>query len=178
MSIQIFNVTWLNVSDNLLPWYWRDLSAFEVGNTNPYWFRNYMRAIMEAIEDLTNRLFATAFNIQKKTNRTGQHGVLEISLNDDFDSALRRIFLADAYGALNYNYDFYKQGETDPSPQSFYKQGEIDPSPKIFFTGAESAGEFDFYINIPSALSVDVPRLRSVVDTYKQSGKRYDIIFF
>ena len=78
----------------------------------------------------------------------------------------------------NYNYAFYLQGETDPNPKSFYKQGEVDPSPKTFFTGAESAGEFDFNINIPSAVSVDVPQLRSVVDTYKQSGKRYEIIFF
>ena len=131
---------------------------------------------MEAFQNLTNRLFETAFNIDKKIKRTGQHGVLEITINDEFDFTLRRIYLSDAFGFANYNYDFYKQGEVDPSPQSFYKQGEVDPSPKIFFTGFESAGEFDFYINIPAAVSYDNARLHGVVNTYKASGKRYDII--
>jgi hypothetical protein len=178
MSIQIFNITWVNISDNLLPWYWRDLSAYDPDNTNPFWMRNWMRCIMEAIEDLTNQLFENAFNNQKKYYRTGQHGVLEIVLNSDFDSVSRRIYLSNAFGLSNYNYSLYLQGETNPNPLDFYKQGEVDPSPKTFFTGAESAGEFDFIVNIPSALSIDIPRFRGVVDSYRTLGKRYDIIFF
>ena len=178
MSIQIFNITWLNVSDNLLPWYWRNIDFYDQGNENPFWLRDWCRSTLIPIENLTNRLFELAFNIQHKTNRTGQHGVLEIVLNDDFDAAVRRIFLSDAAGPGNYNYDFYKQGETDPTPQSFYKQGEVDPTPKTFFTGIESAGEFDFFVNFPVAVSVDEPRLRGVVDTYRPSGKRYDVLYF
>lgn len=133
---------------------------------------------METIEHITNHLFENAFNNQKKYFRTGQHSVLEIALNSDFDSVLRRIYLSDAFGLSNYNYAFYLQGEVDPNPKSFYKQGEVDPSPKTFFTGAESAGEFDFIVNIPSAVSLDIPRFRGVVDSYRTLGKRYDIIFF
>ena len=161
-----------------MPWYWRDLEVFSPGVDNRYWLRDYIRAIMQSIEDITDRLFELAFNIQKKTNRTGQFAVLEISLNTDFDPTFRRIFLSDAGGITNYNYDFYLQGETDPTPQSFYKQGEVDPSPKVFWTGIESAGEFDFIVNIPSAVSVDQARLEGVVDTYKQAGKLYNVIFF
>jgi hypothetical protein len=162
----------------MLPWYWRDLEPFSPGVDNRYWLRDYNRAILMSIESITDDLFELAFNIQKKTNRTGQHGVLEISINTDFDPTLRRLFLTDAFGPANYNFDFYKQGEVDPTPQSFYKEGEVDPFPKIFWLGIESAGEFDFIVNIPSAVGIDVAQLRSVVDTYKQAGKIYDVIFF
>lgn len=176
MNIDIFNITWINIADNLLPWYWRDLEFFSPGVDNRLWLRDYVRSIMGSIEDLTDRLFELAFNINTKITRTGQFAVLEISLNDDFDATSRRIYLSDAGGLSNYNYDFYKQGETDPTPQSFYKQGEVDPAPKTFFTGIETAGEFDFHVNVPVAVSFDLARMRSVVDTYRQAGKLYDIV--
>lgn len=176
--IQIFNITWINVSDNLIAWYWRNLEYYDPGNENPLWLRDYMRAILGSIENLTNRLFENAFNNQKKYFRSGQKEVLEISLNTDFDSVARRIYITDAFGLSNYNYDFYLQGETDPTPMSFYLQGEVDPAPKTFYTGVESPGEFDFYVNIPSAVSIDVPRFRGVVDSYKTLGKKYDLVYF
>ena len=176
MGINIFNITWVNMSDNLMAWYLRNLAVYEPTTVNPTWLLWWQRAIMEALQPLTNKLFETAFNIDKKIKRTGQHGVLEITINDEFDFTLRRIYLSDAFGAGNYNYDFYKQGDVDPTPQSFYKQGEVDPVPKTFFTGIESAGEFDFNINIPAAVSYDHDRLHGVVNTYKTSGKRYDIL--
>ncbi|MCK5641781.1 MAG: hypothetical protein KAJ19_13345 [Gammaproteobacteria bacterium] len=176
MANEIYNITWVNISDNLMAWYLRNLLAYDPDNENPTWLLHYQRVIMEAFQLLTNRLFETAFNINIKIKRTGQHGVLEITINDEFDFTLRRIYITDAYGATNYNYDFYKQGEVDPTPQSFYKQGEVDPAPKTFFTGGESAGEFDFYINIPAAVSYDQARLQGVVNTYKTSGKRYDLV--
>jgi hypothetical protein len=178
MRIQIFNITWINVSDNLIAWYWRDLEIYDPGNENRFWLRDYVRAILGSIENLTNRLFETAFNINKKVTRTGQNAVLEITLNDEFDSVTRQIFLSDAEGLTNFNYDFYQQGETDPTPQSFYLEGEVDPAPKTFFTGGESAGALDFHVNIPNTISVNVPRVQAIVNTYKPSGKRYDLIFF
>ena len=178
MNINFFNISWINIADNLIPWYWRDLEQFSPGISNRFWLRDYIRSALLSIEDLTNRLFELAFNIDKKIKRTGQVGVMEIALNEDFDIVLKRIFLSDAWGAGNYNYDFYLQGETDPTPQSFYKQGEVDPDPKIFFTGVERAGEFDFYVNLPIGLSLDFDRFNSVIDTYKNAGKSYDIIFF
>ena len=107
MSINIFNITWVNISDNLIAWYLRDLENFVPGIEKRYWLRDYIRAINQPIEDLTNRLFENAFNNQKKYFRTGQHQVLEITLNDEFDSALRRIYITDAFGLSNYNYSLY-----------------------------------------------------------------------
>jgi hypothetical protein len=177
-NINIFNITWQNIADNMLPWYWRDLEVFSPGVDNRFWLRDYVRSMMHSIEFITDNLFELSFNINKKVNRTGQFGVMEIFINDDFDATFRRIFLEDAGGITNFNYDFYLQGETDPTPQSFYKQGEVDPSPKTFWLAIEGAGEFDFFVMIPSAVSVDLARLRSVVNTYVNAGKLYDVIFF
>lgn len=173
--IEIFNITWRNVSDNLTPWFWRVITLFRPKTTEPLWLVEYVFCIVNALTNLTNRLFELAFDLDRKNKYNGQVTILEFCLNDYFDSLLKRIYISDSVAAF---FNLYLQSETDPSPFSLYLQGEINPAPLELYTGLERSGEFDFDVNVPSGLSFNVNRMRQIINRYRSAGMRYDITTF
>ncbi len=102
--------------------------------------------------------------------------VLEICLNDYFDSADRRIFLSDDFTLTSDYFTLFFAGEPNPFPIDVYLVGEVDPTPLTFYV--PRGGATDFYINVPTVLSYNLQRFLQIVNTYKLAGMRYIIQSF
>ena len=171
MNIEIINITWRNVSDNLIPYFWRDISLFRPLAKFPTWLKEYVYCTVLPLEDLTNRLFEIAFDIEQWLTYKGQVMTLEFCLNDYFDSSFRRIFIDDDFSIAASYLDLYLAGEVNPNPFDIYQAGEPDPAPK--FLNFIKAALYDFYVNVPAGLSFDQPRLEQIVNRYRVGGMRW-----
>lgn len=100
--IAIFNIIWRNISDNLVPWFWRDIRNFRENAINYNWFKEYVYAVLSSIQTLTDRLYSLAYELDLRLRYTGQVAVLEFCLNDYFDNTLRRITITDG---TTYDFD-------------------------------------------------------------------------
>ena len=100
--IDIFNIIWRNVNDNLIPWFWRDIRVFRENAKNYLWLAEFSYCVLISIENLTDRLYQLAFELDLRLRYTGQVAILEFCLNDYFDNTQRRITVTDATGAYNF----------------------------------------------------------------------------
>ena len=172
MKIDIFNIKWRNISDNLIPWFWRDVKLFIETAVNEKWLLEYAYSIMNSFEYITNNLFELAYDLNQRLLYNGQVAVLEFALNDYFDSALKRIYISDAYISLT----LYLESEPDPNPLTVYLEGEPNPDPITMFLLAEKYSEFDFYVNVPAGLTYNHNRMVQIINRYRVAGMRYDIL--
>ena len=99
--IQIFNIFWRNVNDNLIPFFWRDIRIFRTDAKNYTWLIEYTYCILISIQTLSDKLYQLVFDLDLRLRYTGQVAVLEFCLNDYFDNTLRRITITDGV-----SYDF------------------------------------------------------------------------
>lgn len=171
--IEIFNITWRNVNDNLIPWFWRNITYFKASAVNQTWLKEYLFSILIALQNLTNRLFEFAFESQNLLIYNGQVTILAFCLNDYFDAVLRRIYITDVTA---FYFELYLQGESIIIPFSLYLQGEIDPAPFDMYLSIEVTGDFDFFVAVPAGLAYDIDRMKQIINTYRGAGKRYSII--
>jgi len=170
--IQIFNIQWRNISDNLIPWFWRNVKLFRSGAVNELWLLEYVFCVLSAFQSLTNRLYEFAFDIDRRLLYTGQVTPFEMCLNDYFDNLQRRITISDAYETFT----LYLESEPDPNPLTIYLEGEPNPDPLTIFLLAEKYGEFDFYVNIPSGMTYNYNRMVQIINRYRIAGMRFDIV--
>lgn len=179
LNTKIYNITWDNITDNMLAWYLRNLTATQATAKNPTWLVWWMRCIGAAMQSITDRFFVAMFDINEKLRYNSQVEVLNFLLNDNFDPLDRAIFYSDEFGVLNQIYTMYLQSEGQPGPFSLYMQGEsFDPilyPPFSLNIQAMAAGVVDFTINVPDALIFDSTRMYQLITQYKPAGKRFNI---
>lgn len=170
MNFNIFNIKWLNITENILPYFWRNISLFGT-TTAPTWLKNYVYCILFSIENLTNRLFEIVLETVRRLKYDGQLLVLETALNDYFDNLTREIYISEDF--TNFETEFYKYNEPYVFSLDLYTEDETNPAPWNLYKSGESYDNYDFYVNTPVGLSFNQLRMEQIIDRYKMAGKRY-----
>ena len=170
--IDIYNINWRNVSDNLIPWFWRNVVNFVSTAKNALWLPEYAYSVMFSFQNLTNRLYVLAFNIDNNLKYSGLVAVLEICLNDYFDSLLRRIKINDVD---IYNFEAYILSGSTDTYQTWLLTNKNTAPFDSYLTGSVTS-DYDFFVEMPSGLSYEYNRLVQIVNRYRAGGKRFAVI--
>lgn len=101
---------------------------------------------------------------------TPQVCYLEKMLNDRFDFALRRIYIADA---IWYS-PWYLYQEPELKPQWLYQEPELKPI-YVFTDGEAGLLQDDFVVFVPSTLVFNMPEMMGLLNIYKLGGIHYNI---
>jgi len=141
-------------------------------------FREYIKALLSAMNDVNNSLYAKAQELETLCNYTGQHLSVVKLLNDKFDNSLRRIYITELNSISFTDFEtWYLESETDPLPKTWYLYGEADPNPKTWVTLNDADG-LDFTIFFPTALAYNEDLIRSLLSNYVMADKTYKIDTF
>ncbi len=109
-------------------------------------------------------------NIDSSVRYSSQVAVLEKLLSDLFGPG---ITITDGEGVDSVY--LYEESSAVSGP-FFYSEAEQVPQVIYLYAEGDELGEgVDFVVNIPNSIVFDEIALRSVVNTYKLSGKRYEI---
>jgi len=182
--IQVFNIDYKRLVVMLLPPFMRLPLLFGI-------IKAIIRPVITAYDTfMTNR----SQNIYRVT-RTGQVCHLRGMLNDAFDSALRRIYIADGQaGGWVFLYQQALFNVVDNKHPLIVTQSDaviVDAlgNTTVIFNegltlipkqGSIGASGIDFLVMVPFALrgAVDENRIKSQVNYYKLASKRYEIQYY
>lgn len=158
-----YNINWNEYGVMMLPSKWRDRQTIA-----------FVRALVKAINQVYySWSICRKDNIYKLVN-TGQICSLRGSLNDKFDSHLRRIYIDD--GSEKDTTYIYTEAEA----QGVYTntEDESNAGTLYIYTEAETSDSgYDFIVYVPfQIVNLRIYELRAHINFYKQGGRRYAII--
>jgi hypothetical protein len=131
----------------------------------------WVQRLISPIVFIYNELLLFRTIMLYKLTITPQVVYLEKMLNDRYDSLLKRITIIDG---VQYDQE-YLFTRPEAKPIFIYRKSELKP-PKYFYLRGETSDEsFDFVVNVPVAVSIDVNEMKSLLNTYKLAGKYYTI---
>lgn len=131
-----------------------------------FWF---MRPAMNMMT-YNHILFDLFFNeIKYDLSLNGQVCYLELLLNNQFDPT-GQIFITDAE-VIESDYLFNQIELNEP----FYLTNSTETFNGIYINNYNEINQFDFIVNIPAALNVDVNLAKKLINKYKLASKRYKI---
>ena len=105
---------------------------------------------------------------------TGQINYLTRWLNDQYDPALRRIFISDT---ANISRTFIRRKIELRPPAFVYRKSEAKP-PRYLLRKTEFANQTQFIVNIPVGVPFVETRLRAQLAKWVIAGKNYTIVTF
>lgn len=131
-------------------------------------------SLLAPLRYLHVRLMLLRNETDYRIRHTGQVCYLRAVLNDEFDTAGRRITVTD-YERFEVGGHFIHLREDDEEVE-IYARSELSPL-IINRRGYVGVSDVDFSVNIPESLrgEIDEARLRGVVNKYKLVSKRYTI---
>lgn len=140
--------------------------------------QDLLKAFMKGIDDV-NELFVKDGTKQREILKTRATKLgIEKYLNDNFDSAQRRIFIDNiADNAFVY---WYLEAETRPE-NYFFLESEGEPPQYWYTSTAGDEQDADFTVNIPTALitgDLTEDLITSEVARFAFADKTYKIILF
>lgn len=138
-------------------------------------FVAYMKVIVSCLKNVQEAVLNKAIELKALLDVTGQHLSLQEHLNDIYDPELRRILLVenDILGVVGENWYLY--GESDPENKVWYLYGESDPVPKTWITQPEFSDQYNFTVQIPSAITFNTLEMEARLNKYVLATKIYNI---
>jgi hypothetical protein len=161
------NLNVLNFAKNLIPKKIRDEVTI-----------SWLGAKLNPLQNLNNTFAFYAKKTRYDLSFTGQVIYLEHVLNDVFDPVNRSIYIEDPTPSnIDNTYVFYGV-ENQILPYVYY-DAEGVASPYLLYE-LEFFGIPDFIVWIPSQVmnSQNEPKIRAIINKYKQAGKFYKIRVF
>jgi len=133
------------------------------------WVQSLLRPVQTIADDLASFVADTNYLL----TWNGQVIYLEHRLNDEFDPSSRSIYIDDPTQAGIVPVFIYNQAEQQP-PTFLYNISEGQPSTFIYNV-SEYSSNTDFIVFIPASLNnaLTKARMKRVINTYKQAGRRY-----
>lgn len=137
-------------------------------------FVAWLGSLLAALQSLNAAFKSWGDGLRYDLRFTGQVVYLEHVLNDQYDSALRRIYIADPAGSYSITTTLWNFIEAQ-TRTFFYNFSESQPAQvarnhsEVFVSGV------DFVVKIPASLNVTLTlnRMRKLIDRYRLAGKRY-----
>lgn len=126
------------------------------------------------IKTINDSLLTTRSDIDKKLSYTAETINLERFLNDELDDLQRRIFI-DNVADITFDYIHNK---IESQPPVFLNNKSEATNIRYWKNLTELQTEFDYIVNIPSAITFDEEEVRELVNIYNSVGKRFDIQTF
>ncbi len=158
-----FNIDFNKYGIQQLPIKWRDSISIA-----------YLKALLRPLDQIYYSWYNWRIENIYKLEHTGQVCSLRGSLNDKFDSELRRIYIGD--GQLNETTYVHTEAEY----QELFTNTEVedDEETMYIYTEAETADTgLDFIVYVPFAIvNTYIHALKAHIEFYKAGGKRYAII--
>jgi hypothetical protein len=142
----------------------------------PYILRNpkflaLVEALILPMQSFVYKNLTYIESTRYKLKITGQTIVLQNFLNDRMDFLLRRIKITHPIIAENY---IWKKTEGQSPDFVPFKN---EPYNTLFLRGKteNETNTFDFIVEIPADISLQIPKIKSFVEAYKLAGKTYKI---
>lgn len=137
---------------------------------------SWIGALMAPIQSLNYDFVSWGTDLRYELKFNGQVFSLENRLNDEFDNALRRIYIDDPSGQQIFTAYVFNEIEKQP-PLSLYNKADniavlgnviIRNKPELIVTD-------DFVVHVPVAIlnAANQIQMRAVIDKYRIAGKRY-----
>lgn len=161
----LYSIDTDKMAANLMPWFKRKIA----------WFLAYVKSVLNPIGTVNAMLVTFTDSITEFLRYTGQHKALVELLNNNFDSSLRRITIQENNIAQIQSLTFYKTGEVDAVPKTFYQTGEANPNPITIYKTGESQ-QTNFTVIFPAGLTYVESQVRSLLDSYVECSRTYNII--
>lgn len=159
----MFNIDFRHIVYNLTPFFKRSVS-----------FLDWLYCLVRPLKEINLSFASFVANKEYDLTFTSETNVLEMFLNDQFDSVNRGIFITNI-NEVDFQFIFNKV-ENKPSTHIFNKS-EGEP-PFYLMTRNELLQSINFTINVPVAVVFNPIVMRERVDFYNQSGKNYNIITY
>lgn len=130
---------------------------------------DFMKPFMNSMTYNQNQ-FTMFFNkVKYDLSINGQVCYLELLLNNQFDP-YNHIFITDAE-VIESDYLFNQIELNEP----FYLVNQTEPFNGASINNSSDFNQFDFIVNIPAALNVDLNLAKQLINKYKLASKRYKI---
>ena len=127
---------------------------------------------LQSIQDAYD-VFITAKRYELSFN--GQVQYLEHILNDQFDNTLRRISITDPASLGNESPYIFNFVDNAPTLIIFnIGDSGLANSPR-FFNTVDLTVQYDFVLNVPTALNPLLNAIKKLCDSYKEASKIYQI---
>jgi len=169
----IFNITWSNVVENLIPWFWR-----ETTNGNEAKILPYLRSIINPVQTISDNLLSLEETTIDFLNYNGQHKILEEYLNDLYDITLRRIYITENnIGSID-KLAIGLTSDTITSPITIGLSSEIVSIPLVIGLSGEILAGFNFTINIPVSITYNTIVLTAQIKNYSEASKTFNFTIF
>jgi hypothetical protein len=139
--------------------------------------QDLLRAFTKALQTVNDNFIAFVQQTFYKVSFTGQVVYLEHILNDRYDNALRRIYIADG---LALPLPPYLYNKVEERPLTIFNKAEGEPTQVYLRNKVEYESENDFIVYVPNDILNPAleKSIRSLVRVYKIAGKRFSVIGF
>ena len=133
----------------------------------------WVQSLLRPLQTVANQFAGKVAEVQYRLTFTGQVIYLEHRLNDEFDPSARSIYIDDPTQAGIIPVFIYNIAEQQPATY-LYNVAEAQPSTFIYDV-PEYSSNTDFIVFIPASLNTDLTkaRMKKVINSYKQAGRRY-----
>lgn len=133
----------------------------------------YLKALLVPCQLLVGRLSIFVQSSRRAANFTGQVIYLEHLLNDEFDNALRRIYIDDGQANILPPFIF---NAIEQREQYIYNKSE-NQTPLYVFNRSEYFTSDDFIVFVPNVILNPTLELvlTRLVNQYRQAGKNFSI---
>jgi hypothetical protein len=133
----------------------------------------FVLVLIGPVVALYNQLLTYRNFLKYKISITPQVCYLEKMLNDQYDNALRRIYIRD--GSQFTTLHLFLEGED--LPIFIFTEAEVAAQVTFLFTEGESSndGSFDFVVFYPAGLSFEMNEMISLIRNYKLASKIFSI---
>ncbi|MFT3750975.1 MAG: hypothetical protein QM768_21860 [Agriterribacter sp.] len=102
---------------------------------------------------------------------TPQVAMLELLLNDKYDSSEKRIYITDA----EWHLPVFLFQEDELQPVYFFRADEPDEPVWLYTEGEAGEAKTDFVVHVPDTITLNEPEMRSYLDQYRLFGTKYKI---
>jgi len=134
----------------------------------------FVLVLVGPVVTLYNQLVTFRNFLQYKLSITPQVCYLEKMLNNQYDNALRRIYIRD--GSLFDGIFIFQEAEPE-LPIYLYTEAEATKPKTFLYTEGETngSGSYDFIVFYPAGLSFEMSEMVSLISQYKLASKIFSI---
>lgn len=133
----------------------------------------WLEALFVPLENLHSEFLDFVEAKRYEMDFTGQVISIERLLNNEFDNGLRRIYISDGNRAEV----FLFKGDKPLGEEAFFFKGTEGIGEKFVFKGVSNL-LYDFVVNVPASLAYDSVKMNTLINKYRQAGKKYIISTF
>lgn len=161
--MSLFNVDYQKFVRNRLPAFLRNAPRLQ-----------YIYSMINELKQVNGRFVTFSDDVQFRVKFDSRVIYLEEYLNLTYDATLKRIFISD--GNLNDRNYIFNYLEGRDSGITMRNQGESMTDISHLRNRVESFTEYDYIINIPTAITFVENEVRARVNKYNAAGMRYNIV--